>query len=584
MEADDYEVIDNLTVTSGDMLTINPNTAFFLYEDALIKVYGGITANGWEEDERRICFTNFPGEDCWDCIYFYNPNRESTLDGCTILNGHYNVRLYDPSLPSASRVRVDRCYIGGSCSSNIRLYGPIQLICERTEITEAGFVGVYIAYNTPAQASQFNEVTITDNGTNQYECGVRVKSSNAVFNACEVSLNYGYGFYLYSDAIITLNEGPNFNTPNLVYNNGQSLDQNHDYLGAEIRVRNGSAPELGPTNLWDIDDEGQGEGDRLGKFISKDDTAPDALTLDGSHLGDGWHGAEDWDDEDDEMLQAHFWWDGAGELNTTNTSHLYLDDGPPIPDSFEDFEYARMLHEGGEYARAIDLYWRFIIDGDYTATKRIALVQLQSCYIGLNDDWDEFGSRCLQVAERNAEDQTYFGWSARKRACFAAFYDNRPERAIEELRSLLNEAPYPSDSLCVEMDILWIENTLEDHVDATGNGLARILVLEDMLETIDEGRESKLNPNVPMSFVFNPAYPNPFNSTTSLRFSMPQEALVEIKAYDLSGRYVNTVINKVRAAGEHQLNWTADDLPSGTYLIRFKASEFKTTQKVTLIR
>jgi len=88
----------------------------------------------------------------------------------------------------------------------------------------------------------------------------------------------------------------------------------------------------------------------------------------------------------------------------------------------------------------------------------------------------------------------------------------------------------------------------------------------------------------PFTFKLCQNYPNPFNSATSFQFALPQESQVEIKAYDLSGRYVDTVVNAVRAAGVHQLNWAADDLPSGTYLIRFEASEFKTTQKVTLIR
>ncbi|MDP8239553.1 MAG: T9SS type A sorting domain-containing protein [Candidatus Hatepunaea meridiana] len=94
----------------------------------------------------------------------------------------------------------------------------------------------------------------------------------------------------------------------------------------------------------------------------------------------------------------------------------------------------------------------------------------------------------------------------------------------------------------------------------------------------------EVDPSFPNLFTLNPAYPNPFNSTTALQFSLPQESPVEIKAYDLSGRYVDTVINMVRAVGVHQLNWEADDLPSGMYIIRFEASEFKTTQKVTLIR
>ncbi|MCF7811399.1 T9SS type A sorting domain-containing protein [bacterium] len=81
-----------------------------------------------------------------------------------------------------------------------------------------------------------------------------------------------------------------------------------------------------------------------------------------------------------------------------------------------------------------------------------------------------------------------------------------------------------------------------------------------------------------------PAYPNPFNSTTTISYGLDRPARTRIAVYDLSGREVTTLFDGYRQAGFHSVNLNANDLASGLYFVQLKASNQISTQKVILIR
>ena len=90
---------------------------------------------------------------------------------------------------------------------------------------------------------------------------------------------------------------------------------------------------------------------------------------------------------------------------------------------------------------------------------------------------------------------------------------------------------------------------------------------------------------LPESFVLKAAYPNPFNPTTAVTYGLPAAAEVRITATDLLGRQVATLVaGEMKAAGYHMLQFNADGLASGTYLIRMEAGDFVDTQQVVLLK
>lgn len=90
--------------------------------------------------------------------------------------------------------------------------------------------------------------------------------------------------------------------------------------------------------------------------------------------------------------------------------------------------------------------------------------------------------------------------------------------------------------------------------------------------------------NLPSSFSLSPNYPNPFNSSTTIRYYLPTESPVIIDIYDILGRKVQTLLDVKAQAGPHQVNWDADGLPSGAYFARLKAGQQSQTTKMILMK
>jgi len=89
---------------------------------------------------------------------------------------------------------------------------------------------------------------------------------------------------------------------------------------------------------------------------------------------------------------------------------------------------------------------------------------------------------------------------------------------------------------------------------------------------------------IPDEFFLSPAYPNPFNSSTTFNFGLPVMAEVELKVFDISGKLVSTVFSDRMTAGLQTLVWEAADASTGVYIVRLKAGDFNSQQKVVLSR
>jgi hypothetical protein len=79
-------------------------------------------------------------------------------------------------------------------------------------------------------------------------------------------------------------------------------------------------------------------------------------------------------------------------------------------------------------------------------------------------------------------------------------------------------------------------------------------------------------------------YPNPFNPRTVINWYLETNSDVELSIYDILGRKVVTLIDKNQPAGQYMIEWNADDLPSGTYIIHLSADAIQKTIKATLIK
>jgi len=88
----------------------------------------------------------------------------------------------------------------------------------------------------------------------------------------------------------------------------------------------------------------------------------------------------------------------------------------------------------------------------------------------------------------------------------------------------------------------------------------------------------------PKSFILNPAYPNPFNSTTTITYGLPFPGNVSLQVYNPLGQRISTIFEGNRQAGIYSTNLAGKDLASGLYFVRLEGAGQVFTRKVMLVR
>ena len=91
-------------------------------------------------------------------------------------------------------------------------------------------------------------------------------------------------------------------------------------------------------------------------------------------------------------------------------------------------------------------------------------------------------------------------------------------------------------------------------------------------------------PPVPHGFWLEQNYPNPFNPATSIRYSLAQTGQVSLRVFNLAGQEVATLVHDRKAAGQHEVQWVAADLPSGVYVYRLQAGESIASRKFLVLK
>ena len=79
-------------------------------------------------------------------------------------------------------------------------------------------------------------------------------------------------------------------------------------------------------------------------------------------------------------------------------------------------------------------------------------------------------------------------------------------------------------------------------------------------------------------------YPNPFNPITTIRFNLPRSSAVTLTVYTLLGQEIETLIREELSAGEHRVEWNAQEMPSGIYYYRLEANGFIQTRKMVVMK
>ena len=103
--------------------------------------------------------------------------------------------------------------------------------------------------------------------------------------------------------------------------------------------------------------------------------------------------------------------------------------------------------------------------------------------------------------------------------------------------------------------------------------------------------------NQPDQHILYQNYPNPFNPSTKIKYSIKilpkssllikgrlKEGFVTIKVYDILGKEVATLVDEYKPAGNYEVEFNGENLPSGVYYYQLKDGDFNETKKMLLLK
>ena len=131
-------------------------------------------------------------------------------------------------------------------------------------------------------------------------------------------------------------------------------------------------------------------------------------------------------------------------------------------------------------------------------------------------------------------------------------------------------APEVDDSISFFISLIVSDGELESEPDT---------VMVTVLNSL--GLASK---QIPGKFILYKPYPNPFNSTATIRFSITRNQKPLLQIFDITGRLVEPLIRSELEPGTHEIQWNASNHPSGIYFVVFNLGDKVVSQKLVYLK
>jgi len=89
---------------------------------------------------------------------------------------------------------------------------------------------------------------------------------------------------------------------------------------------------------------------------------------------------------------------------------------------------------------------------------------------------------------------------------------------------------------------------------------------------------------IPTEFRLLQNYPNPFNPSTRINYWLPASGKVTLKIYDVLGREIETLVDKMQDAGQYEVIWNASRYSSGIYFYNIIAGSNHSVKKMLMVK
>ena len=144
------------------------------------------------------------------------------------------------------------------------------------------------------------------------------------------------------------------------------------------------------------------------------------------------------------------------------------------------------------------------------------------------------------------------------------------------------------DSVTIELNYTIYFLPEKNLTRAFGENFAEIInnpvdISQSIISSIEAAKSA------PTAFLLLNNYPNPFNSSTMIRFTVPMQAFVRLDIYDLQGRLVSNLAAREFVSGNHVQSWNGKNdhgelMPSGVYYCRMQAGDYNHAIKLLMIK
>lgn len=118
-------------------------------------------------------------------------------------------------------------------------------------------------------------------------------------------------------------------------------------------------------------------------------------------------------------------------------------------------------------------------------------------------------------------------------------------------------------------------------VDATGLSSSFLTVNANVLSRSTGVADQN---TIPADYNLEQNFPNPFNPSTQISYSLPTASNVRLDVYNTVGQIARTLVDQSQSAGIHTVTFNADGLPSGIYFYRIVAGKYTSTKKLVIMK
>ena len=106
----------------------------------------------------------------------------------------------------------------------------------------------------------------------------------------------------------------------------------------------------------------------------------------------------------------------------------------------------------------------------------------------------------------------------------------------------------------------------------------------ELSTTITLSTVSTEDAEAPDAYKLHNNYPNPFNPSTAIRYDVQSTTMVRLNIYNTLGQEVASLVNEIQPAGRYEVIYDAQDLASGTYLMRIEMGGYVDTKPIILLK